>query len=243
MYGLSKHRHLRLAGGAQSTASDRLAMAYRREGFAVRVAPLGEGAQRPEVALLLIRGHETVLVHGYGPAQGAQAIDAVQQLAADSFTTGANRGELIAAAGFTVAAYQAALRLGQITLCEDAARIALLEVAAEDVPAASQARAGEMGRPAWALRALIGTGGTAMALMMVMAAMPGLQGQALGLLHRPASATAVAVPVAANDWIAPANARSSALELGGKLAPTVSRAQPMTAPLPANFNQALSARL
>lgn len=242
MHGLKQHHRLRRAGGASASVGDRLALAYRQEGFAVRAAPLpADGPQQPDAALLLSRGGQTVLVHAYGSVHGAQAQAAVQKLATDGFTQGATRGELIAAAGFTVAAYQAALRLGQITLCEDAARAALLDAPVEDTPVAMPART--PGRPALALRAAISCGGAAMALVLVLAAMPGLRGQMQDLLHRPASAPAMATPIAASDWVAPAGSRSGALELGGTLAPSVAQAQSMTAPLPANFNQALAARL
>jgi hypothetical protein len=246
---ISTSRHRAGADGVYATGPERLAAAFRLRGFEVRVLPLPDDARAnlPDAIVLLRKGREQVLVHAYARVQGALPQGTVRQLALDAFEANAARGMLIGAAGFTVAAYQAALHHQQLELIDEAGLGALLDAQApvQTQPAAalSPQSLRQATRPAWPLRAVIGMGGMAMAVVMVFASMPSLQGQLLGLL-RPASNAPSFTQASAEPWHAPSQARSGELSLSAAVeSGSVARqAASVTASgLPDNFNQALSA--
>jgi hypothetical protein len=253
--GLSMQRFIstsrRQAGvdGVQATGPKRLAAAFGLRGFEVQVLSLPADARAnvPDAVLLLRQGREQVLVHAYARAQGALPQGAVRQLVLDTFEANAARSMLIGAAGFTVAAYQAALHHQQLELIDEAGLGALLDAPAlvETQPAAALPPKSlrEATRPAWPLRAVIGMGGMAMAVTMVFASMPSLQGQVLGLL-RPASTSAPFTQASAEPWRAPSQSRSGELSLSAAVesgSMTRQAASVTASGLPADFNQALSA--
>jgi hypothetical protein len=253
--GLSMQRFIstsrRQAGvdGVQATGPKRLAAAFGLRGFEVQVLSLPTDARAnvPDAVLLLRQGRAQVLVHAYARAQGALPQGAVRQLALDAFEANAARSMLIGAAGFTVAAYQAALHHQQLELIDEAGLGALLDAPAlvETQPAAALPPKSlrEATRPAWPLRAVIGMGGMAMAVTMVFASMPSLQGRVLGLL-RPASTSAPFTQASAEPWRAPSQSRSGELSLSAAVesgSMTRQAASVTASGLPADFNQALSA--
>lgn len=246
---ISTSRHRAGANGAHATGPERLAAAFRLRGFEVHVLPLPDDARAnlPDAIVLLRKGREQVLVHAYARTQGALPQGAVRQLALDTFEADAARGMLIGAAGFTVAAYQAALHHQQLELIDEVGLGALLDAQAPVQPQPAAAlppqSLREATRPSWPLRAVIGMGGMAMSVIMVFASMPSLQGQVLGLL-RPTSAPASFTQVSAEPWRAPSQARSGELSLSAAMesgSMTRQAASVTASGLPADFNQALSA--
>lgn|GEM_PF-2949369 len=242
----TSRRHRAGASGVQAIDPERLAAAFGLRGFQVQVLALSDDARanQPDAILTLRQGREQVLVHAYACMQGAMPQGAVRQLALDAFQAGADRAMLIAAAGFTVAAYQAALHHDALELVDEQGLGMLLDASSThnrpSVSPPSSPR--EATRPAWPLRAAIGVSGTALALVMVFASMPSLQGQVLGLLH-PARPTGVAFAQAsAEPWRAPSQSRSGELDLPALESRVVSHQATFATAgaLPANFNQALS---
>ncbi|WDS37209.1 restriction endonuclease [Pseudoxanthomonas sp.] len=252
-YVTSHSRRHAGAGGMPAIGADRLAAAYRARQFQVQVLalPALERANRPDVVLLLQQGREQVLVHAYARAQGAVSQGAVRQLAIDVFEAGAVRGVLIGAAGFMVSAYQAALHHAQLELVDERGLDALLESGASvsrPAPVRPPARSlREATRPPWPLRAAIGTGGMAMAVTMLFASIPALQGQLFDVLRPARPADTAFTQASANAWRAAAlPSRVSVLDRQASVesaSPARPAAFDTSAGLPANFNQALAPRL
>jgi hypothetical protein len=237
-----------------STGAARLAQAYREQGFRVdQIAPTANGlGDTPDAALLLHRGLDSVLVHAYCRGHAPLTPQAVHHLAEGLFEACATSAVLVGRAGFTPAARNAAIRLGQIGLLDGAALQAMTggsEAEAWESLSGPEAMPIVMldrpRRPAWPVRAAIGAGGLALAATMVFASLPVLRDAVHELLTRPAVATTADLPQApAEPWLAPAQSRSGdlALKAAPESAPRVHQAAfETTDGLPANFNQALSA--
>ncbi|SEL85203.1 Restriction endonuclease [Pseudoxanthomonas sp. GM95] len=240
------------ANGVQTTAAERLAAIYRARKFEVQALALPDDARAnlPDAILMLHQGRDHVLVHAYARVHGPLPQGAVRQLAMDAFEAGATRSVLIGAAGFTVAAYQAALHHNQLALVEEHDLSLSLEAAAPavqplpvEVPVLSLR---EATRPAWPLRAVIGLGGMAMAVTMLFVTMPVLQRPVMGLLRPAATPGAAFAQAAIEPWRGPSSARSGELELQAAIesgSPSRQAAVVTAAGLPANFNQALAPHL